>query len=172
MLHARPFLPFGFAAAFAASLGGCFDARPDDGMEPNDDLASATPLVLGAYVDGRANQGDPDVFSVAVPAGETLYFALKDRGLEDCAGFTVATSTTDIVYQDTYQSCSHSSLDEPIMNGAVRADIEGFGYEIEIASTVAATYFLTILEHGTADNVAPFSWDYSIRASLDESVNP
>lgn len=172
MLHARPILALGLAAAFAASLTGCVGPRPDDALEPNDDLASATPLVLGEYVDGRANQDNPDVFSVEVPAGETLYFALKDRGLEDCAGFVVQTSETDILYEDTYQSCSHTSLDVPVTNGAARTDIEGFGYEIEIASTVAGTYFLTVLEHGEADNVAPFSWDYSIRASLDESVKP
>ena len=49
----------------------CF-TLPDDAYEPNEDCASAAPLVDGVYQNLLASAGSPDFYTVCVPAGEWL----------------------------------------------------------------------------------------------------
>ncbi len=75
-----PVLAFLAVLASLGSLAAPARAQcQDDPFEPNDDCASATPLVLPQELFGGAILGDlapggpsPDVFAVVVPPGETL----------------------------------------------------------------------------------------------------
>ena len=80
---------------------GCRSLRPDDDLEPNDDFATSTAMTPGEPVTARANEGNPDVFSIEAAQGQTIIFRLESLGLEDCAAFTVTGPGEKILYQDS-----------------------------------------------------------------------
>lgn len=155
-------------------LAGCpRSARPDDALEPNDDPAQATPLPPGQPVEARANQGNPDVFAVDVPAtGGTLVFLAEDRGLENCPAFTVTGPGPQALFEDVHSFCNRVA-EEPRkapgvefhMRFGTGSDAES--YELRIPASQPGRYLLTILEQGRVDNAAPFSWDYRLTARLE-----
>ena len=69
----------------AGSLGlllcGCPGfPRPEDDLEPNDTIGTATELMLGVPITARVVQGNPDVFTIHAGPNETLAFALESLG--------------------------------------------------------------------------------------------
>ncbi|HYV46724.1 MAG TPA: hypothetical protein VFA20_17790 [Myxococcaceae bacterium] len=148
-------------------------ARPEDALEPNDDLAHATPLTAGQAVQGRANQGNADVFSLQVPeAGKRLLFRLENRGLENCPAFTVTgPDRRQVLYRDDWFRCHavRGSRPQPAerVEGAALSPTAGSGYELRVPAAAAGPYFLTISEQGEADNLFPLGWDYQLTAELE-----
>jgi hypothetical protein len=154
-------------------LTGCpRGARPDDALEPNDDPARATPLALDTAVEARANQGNPDVFSVEAPAGRTLIFLAESRGLEVCPAFTVNGPGGEALFEDVHANCNRTA-EEPRKAPGVEfhtrfgAGTSAEAYELRIPTAQPGRYLLTILEQGRADNLAPFSWDYRLTARVE-----
>ena len=141
--------------------------RPDDGMEPNDDIEHATRLIVGQTVDGRANQGDDDVFLLDVERLSTVVYRMESMGLEDCPTFTASGSTGDVLYRDVHFNCRRGPEPAEQVSGAGLTLVPGFGYELRVPATCAGTYLLIIHEQGMADNIAPFSWDYRLTVSLE-----
>lgn len=154
-------------------LTGCpRGARPDDALEPNDSPESATPLTPGQPVEARANQGNPDVFSVEAPEGRTLVFLAESRGLENCPAFTVTGPGGQALFEDVHSHCSRVA-EEPRKAEGVEfhmrfgAGTSAEAYELRIPTAQPGRYLLTILEQGRADNVAAFSWDYRLTARVE-----
>ena len=167
MLHApiRWLVSLGVCAA-ACGTTGCRTARPDDALEPNDDLASATRLVAGQAVEGRANQGNPDVFAIQAAAGQTIVLRLESKGNEDCAAFQVTAPSGTVVYEDKGATCTSLERAQPTASASLTV-VQGFGYELRVTAAETGLYDLTINELGQADNVFPFSWDYRLTATLE-----
>lgn len=148
-------------------LTGCVHARDDDALEPNDDFAKATRLSPGDAVEGRANQSNPDVFVVAAGPDQLLVFALEDLQYEKCPAFRVhGPGGRELLGQDPSSNCSVPASETRLEPGVVLREQDNGDYEIEIPATVAGDYFLTIIEGSEADNIAPFSWDYRVTATL------
>src|SRR5262249_44808538 len=106
---------FALALAAALALPGCksMTQRQDDRHEPNDTRETAVILSAGQAVEGRANQGNPDFFTVDVPAGRKVKFTIENRGLEDCAAFTVIGPNEAMLYKDANGLCGRSSATPP-----------------------------------------------------------
>lgn len=154
----------------AATLAGgcsCGEPRADDALEPNDEFAEATPLTPGVAIEGRANQDDPDVFVIEAGPDQVITFSLVHRGLENCPTFQVhGPGAVELVGQDPADDCGVSADATRLVPGAaVRALADG-GHEIEAPAAAAGAYYLTIVEDGEADNIAPFSWDYRLTATI------
>lgn len=150
---------------------GCTHTRPDDALEPNNTGEQATPLTPGTPVQGRANQGNPDVFALEVPAGKAaVVFRLESLGLEDCAAFTITGPGAQVLYDDgRFRNCQRPASPPVAVAGARLSSLGGGaqGYELRAPATQAGRYFLTILEQGQADNSFLFSWDYRLTALLE-----
>lgn len=158
-----------WVAAIAGLLmaGGC--PRPEDSLEPNDTLATATALTLGETVEGRVVQGNADVFTVASTGETMLHFELRSRGDEEeaCAAFRVTGPDTAILYDDNARSCSRG-LDTPLMvPDASLQYTPGVGYDLRVPATQAGTYTLTITELGHADNIFTYSWAYELKVRAE-----
>ncbi len=148
-------------------LTGCVHARDDDALEPNDDFAEATRLSPGDAIEGRANQGNPDVFVVAAGPDQSLVFALADLQYENCPAFRVhGPDGRELLGQDPSSNCSVPASETRQEPGVVLRELENGDREIEIPAAVEGDYFLTIIEGSEADNIAPFSWDYRVTAIL------
>lgn len=92
----------GVGNAYALTVGVTSTATcTDDGAEPNDTQAAAAALTPGTLT-GTVCPGDPDFFSLTIPAGSTLSASLMftnangdlDLRLYNAAGSIVASSTT------------------------------------------------------------------------------
>ncbi|UCF34324.1 MAG: hypothetical protein JSV78_03280 [Phycisphaerales bacterium] len=152
---------------FMLLAGGCRTTRPDDALEPNNDFQTATRLTSGQPVDGRANEGNPDVFAIDATAGQNISYRLEDRGLEDCAAFTVTGPGNVILYRDGHFFCGRGPAPETIADGVTFNEVPDFGYELRVPAATAGTYFLTIEELGQADNLFKYSWDYRLTAVVE-----
>jgi hypothetical protein len=151
-------------------MAGCVGgARPDDALEPNDDLPQATVLTLGQPVEGRANQGDPDMFSIELPAGGTLVFHLEHRGLENCPSFAVTGPDGQLLHDDGRFPCANRPPPQVRAPGVELEFIGGHAkdYALRVPVGQAGRYVLSIHEQGATDNHAPFSWDYRLTAHLE-----
>ncbi len=146
---------------------GCRTTRSEDALEPNDNAQAATLLVAGQAVEGRANQGNLDVFAIDAAADPTILLRLESLGLEDCAKFTVTDPGGRTLYRDSGFTCERGPEPQVQAEGVTFTRVEGFGYELRIPATTAGTYLLTIDEHGQADNIFPFSWDYRVTATVE-----
>lgn len=145
----------------------CIEPRPDDALEPNDDRDHATPLTPGVAIEGRANQDNPDVFVVEAGPAQTILFELVDRGLERCPTFQVhGPDGAELVGQDLTSNCGESVDEARLAPGAALRELPDGGFEIEVPALAAGPYYLTIEEDDQADNIAPFSWDYRLTATL------
>jgi hypothetical protein len=149
---------------------GCTSARSDDALEPNNTREQATPLTSGTPVEGRANQNNPDVFAIDVPAGKTaLIFHLESVGLEDCAAFTVEGPDGQTLYDDgSFGGCERPASPTIMVAGAALMRLSSPpGYELRIPAVHAGRFLLTVDEQGQADNIFLFSWDYRLTARLE-----
>ena len=155
------------ALAALTMTAGCRTTRSEDALEPNDDAQAATVLVAGQAVEGRANQGNLDVFAVDAAADQTILFRLESLGLEDCAKFTVTDPDGRTLYRDSGFTCERGPEPEVQAEGVTFTRVEGFGYELRIPAATAGTYLLTIDERGQADNIFAFSWDYRVTATVE-----
>jgi glycine cleavage system aminomethyltransferase T len=156
------------ALSLFGTLGcNCF-ARPDDTLEPNDDLAHAIVLSAGQVVTARANQWNADVFVFSSEEGRTIVFSMQSLGGEDCAAFTVTGPEGEVLYQDSGSFCS-SKGEYPAVKaeGVEFKAVEDSGYEIIVPTSTAGNYYLRIYEQGQADNIFPFSWDYRLMATIE-----
>jgi len=152
------------AALALPAVAACPGARPDDDLEPNDSFEQATRLTLGSPVEARANQDDPDVF-VVTAGGGLLGFYLDDRGLENCPVFQVHDAArVELVGQDPTHNCGPDGT--RLAGGATFAAGADGGYLISVPVAATADVYLTILEDSEADNLAPFSWDYRLTATV------
>jgi len=149
------------------ALGCKHFARPDDTLEPNDDLEHATIITAGQAVTARANQWNADVFVFNSEGKGTIVFSMQSLGGEDCAAFTVTGPDSEILYQDSGRFCS-SKGDYPAVKakGVELIGVEDFGYEINVPANKAGAYYLQIYERSQADNIFPFSWDYRLTATI------
>ncbi|MBN1208680.1 MAG: hypothetical protein JXB05_27715 [Myxococcaceae bacterium] len=147
-------------------------ARPDDALEPNDDASQATPLTPGQPVEGRANQDNPDVFSLEAPEGRTIVFQVDSLGLENCPAFTVAGPDGALLYEDRHHFCNRGPADAVKAPGVefLLLNVQGHeigGYELRVPAQQTGRYLLTILEQGRVDNLFPFSWDYRLTPRVE-----
>ncbi len=148
------------------SLVACAPPRADDALEPNDDRDSATLLSPGVAVKGRANEHDADVFAVQAAADSRIVFVAADRGLERCPKFQVHDpGGVELVGQPVTGACEAASGETRLIPGALLQDL-GDAVSIEVPAARAGAYFLTIMEDGGEDSVAPLSWDYEVTATL------
>ena len=146
------------------ACAACRAPRLDDAYEPNDDLAHATPLVLDVPLIARANQGNPDVFVVDVPAAATLVFRAESLGLEECAGFS-ATGPDGTVLFRVAAGCDASH--EPLVRAAgVESEHSDELFVLSLPVASGGLHYLTILEGAESDNLFDFSWDYRLTASV------
>lgn len=146
---------------------GCRTTRSEDALEPNDTTQTATVLTAGQAVEGRANQGNLDLFAVEAAADQTILFRLESLGLEDCAKFTVSDPAGQTLYRDSGSTCDRGPEPDVQAEGVTFTRVEGFGYELRIPAATAGTYLLTIDERGQADNIFAFSWDYRVTATVE-----
>ncbi|MEM7201936.1 MAG: hypothetical protein AAF628_16840 [Planctomycetota bacterium] len=145
------------------ALAGC-TTRPDDAYEPNDDPAQATVLELGAAIQARANQGNPDYFAVVAEAGTRLRLELRDLGLEDCPAFTLIDPAGAVLFKDGRARCRRIGAPE-VHDPRVSFEIEaGVAYRFALPVETSGVHVLRIDEGSNADNIAPYSWDYEILA--------
>lgn len=157
----------------ALLMAGCpRGARRDDALEPNDDASQATPLTPGQPIEGRANQDNPDVFSLEAPEGRTIIFRAESRGLENCPAFTATGPDGALLYEDRHRFCNRGPDDAVKAPGVELQllDVQGYQigtYELRVPALQAGRYLLTIVEQGRVDNLAPFSWDYRLTARVE-----
>lgn len=169
---ARTVGALGLAIALSAStlLAGCklLTRRSDDVFEPNDTPSAAVPLKPGQALEGRANQGNADFFVVDAPEGRSIEFSIENRGLEDCAAFTVTGPAGEVLYRDAGQLCGRSSANPPETTPGVELVGGGSqGYRLRLPSGPGGRYYLEIVELGRADNEASFSWDYRVSVKFE-----
>lgn len=146
--------------------------RPDDALEPNDDASQATPLTPGQPIEARANQDNPDVFSLEVPAAGTIVFRVESRGLENCPAFTASAPDGTVLYEDRHEFCKRRAVEAQKAPGVemLLLDVQGSdigAYELRAPASQPGRYLLTILEQGRVDNLLPFSWDYRLTARVE-----
>lgn len=152
-------------APAACLLVACVEPRPDDALEPNDDRDAATLLAPGVPVRGRANEGDPDVFAVQGGPDATIEFSIVDRGLDRCPKFQVHDPVgVELVGQARTGACEAAADETRVAPGATLRDLGG-DVSITVPAARAGAYFLTIVEDGGEDSVAPLSWDYEVTAT-------
>lgn len=150
--------------ALTLAAAACRNTRPDDAFEPNDTLAEATPLTVGEAVVARANQGDPDVFVVQVPADRRLHVRVESLGLEECAGFRLQGPGGELLYH-LPEGCDFGRTPK-VQAGGVTGTHTKELLELELTPTVAGAYAFTVLEGAQADNLFDFSWDYRLTVDL------
>jgi hypothetical protein len=157
--------------ALAVLVTGCprLLARSEDPFEPNDTFDRATALTAGQPVQGRANQGNLDVFSLQVAeAGKHVLFRAESLGLEDCPAFTATGPDARVLYRDDTFRCSRGrkSQSAESVEGASLAVVSG-AYELRVPAASAGAYLLAIDEQGEADNMFPLGWDYRLTATIE-----
>ncbi len=157
-------LLFGLLLALAGCRSACM--RDDDSLEANDWLDEATPMRLGEPIEARANEGDPDAFVVEVPAGRTLVWEATHRGKENNAGFDL--------YGPGFARIEWERADAGAFAGATFEGVTNpdkhwqyATYRFRVTPTREGRYYMIITEHGQADNMLPFSWDYRLTATLE-----
>ena len=149
-------------------LGGC--PRLDDGLEPNDTIASATVLTAGVPLTARVLQSTNDVFSIEASAGDTVLFRMESLGsAEVCPLFTVTGPDGTILYREPVTLCrGFGTIDPEIqVNGSSLTIVPGIAFELRVPADMSGPYFIAIYEGAQADNIFAFSWDYQITATLD-----
>ncbi len=118
----------------------CPAACVDDGIEPNDDLATATELAaLGDYPDMVVLSGSPDVFSVPLCAGAVL--------------------DMDLVSADSMTVSSTDSLGAPLGTAAAGPG----GWTVDVTAAAVGTAYVTM------DSSGPSCASYDLTWSVDES---
>ncbi len=142
---------------------GC-PAPADDPLEPNDSAETATPLTAGVPVEGRAVQGNIDVFSVTSTAGREVIFILETIDGEDCGHFTVLDEGGAVLYADGRQGCGRVSPAAVQVEGAGLAVSAEGTYRLTVPAQSGRTYYLLIRELPYADNLVPNAWDYRLTA--------
>ncbi len=148
------------AVVLALLASGCL--RPDDLLEPNNNVALATALQVGQIVEARANQGDPDVYKIAARRGQSLHFKLQSRGLEECPGFRLEDPRNQVLFK-TQARCRRVGHQAPEKAAGVTWQTGAdFGYRLSTTAEIDGFYYLIILEGSDADNLFPYSWDYRL----------
>ncbi len=153
------------AATF--SLGGC--PRPDDALEPNNTIASATPLSAGVPVTARVLQSTNDVFSIEASAGQIVLFRMESVGPEVCPLFTATGPDGTVLYKEPETNCRGFGTIEPEIQvaGSSLTIVQDVAFELRVSADTSGLYFITITEGGYADNIFTFSWDYRLTATLE-----
>jgi len=148
------------------TLVGCRYPRDDDGWEPNNDPASATPLAPGAPITARANQDDPDVFRIDLDSPASLRVLIEDLGLEKLPSFTLTGPDGEDRYRDgtfiSHRPPRPEHCDERTTMTAVGED-----FILRVEDAAPGAWYLTVREMGAADNTLLFSWDYRVTANLE-----
>ena len=162
-----------------AGCRGC--ARPEDGLEPNNTAATATPLTHGVSVTGRAVQGNVDMFAFAVPRPGVILFHMESRRPgrdEACASFTVTGPGGRVHFTESHHLCPLREAGTTTHTSGVTLTVtqndrhRNVGYELRVPVSVSGTTYLKVLEHGQADNIFTFSWDYQITDTLIANPGP
>lgn len=155
------------AIALTLSLGGC--PRPDDALEPNNTIASATPLTAGVPVTARVLQSTNDVFSIEASAGQVVLFRMESLGPEVCPLFTATGPDGTVLYQEPATLCRGFGTVEPETQvaGSSLTIVPNLAFELRVPVDTSGLYFITITEGSQADNIFRFSWDYRLTATLD-----
>jgi hypothetical protein len=169
-MRARDNLAGGACAIMLISTlfsGGCCPVE-EDSLEPNDTIAQATELSLGTPSEGRAVQGNLDVFAVNAGPNQTLRFrfnAVNPGNEEDCAAFQATAPDGTVLYRETQVSCGERLPEQ--VDGAVLNSLGDEQYELVVPAGIAGSYLLTIDERGHADNICDFRWTYRVKANAD-----
>lgn len=152
------------SSILASVLIGCIPSwyeRSDDQLEPNNSFSQATQLTAGAIYHARANQGDADFFRIDITDMIPLNVKISDRGLEHCPTLSVYSADRTLLHRSKV-SCSGAKIEDEITRTGITLKRVGNDYQLTIVPTSSDTYYLSIVEGGQADNVLPFSWDYSV----------
>ena len=148
-------------------LGGC--PRPDDSFEPNDTLATATPLEPGVPITASVAQSTQDVFAIEASVGQTVLFRIESLEFEVCPLFSAAGPDGTILYEEPLTRCRHFDPIEPTVQveGSSLTIIRDEAFELRVPATSDGLYFITILEGGEADNIFDFNWSYRLTATFE-----
>jgi len=153
---------------FAVLVGAESSCRPgereDDAFEPNDDVSQATPLSPGVAIEARINQGNADYYCLDVGDPGTVTFSFESRGLEDCSIYEVVAPDGTILHADHEVLCSSPRGADTTDRVAIEAP-GGGSHTIRVTVDDAGLYCVGVRELGMADNLLPFSWDYSLVAT-------
>lgn len=154
------------------TLGMCLGTgcpRPDDTFEPNDTIATATPLEPGVPITASVAQRNIDVFGVEAMAGQTVLFRIEDLDFEVCPIFSAANSDGTILYEEPVMLCrGFASIDPTIqVEGSSLTIIQNEAFELRIPAATDGRYFISIYEGGMADNIFTFNWSYRLTATFE-----
>ena len=148
-------------------LGGC--PRPDDLLEPNDTLATATPLEPGIPITASVAQSTNDVFTVEAMAEQTVLFRIESLDFEVCPMFSATGTDGTILYEEPLTRCRRFDPIDPTIQveGSSLTIIRDEAFELRIPAAIDGNYFITIFEGGEADNIFDYNWAYRLTATFE-----
>lgn len=182
-----------FVLISIVTLHGSIDPLFDDSLEPNDNLQSATRLVPGKTIKGRAIEDNHDIFSIEAKAGQTIVFNLEDPIISKEPRFRVIGPGNEILYKDTdkvFAERIHPKYDLPagstddeyakwmtdaitppkttLPSGVTFEEIKKYGFKIHVPAKVSGIYYLEILERKLNHSQTPINiWSYHLTVSIE-----